>query len=106
MTGCCILWSSARGKSSARDGRAGVCICVQGEGEGLTECGLTEEEWGCAALQQQDRAKGEVQEWNEAVGRPVETIPGVGAVGWVYDQMSTNGQKKTVINHDASSENH
>ena len=44
------------------------------------ECGLTEEEWGWAALQGHGGAEGEAGGQTEAVERPVVPIPGVGAV--------------------------
>ena len=55
--------------------------CKERERVQTFECGLTEEEWGWAALQEHGGAKGEDGERSEAVERPVETVPGVGAVG-------------------------
>ena len=55
--------------------------CKEREREQTFECGLTEEEWGWAALQEHGGAEGEGGERSEAVERPVVTIPGVGAVG-------------------------
>ena len=45
------------------------------------KCDLTEEEWGWVALQEHGGAKGEAEERSEAMGRLVESVPGVGAVG-------------------------
>ena len=55
--------------------------CKERERVRTFECGLTEEEWGWAALQEHGGAEGEDGERSEAVERPVVTMPGVGAVG-------------------------
>ena len=77
-----LLRPDAEGGAALEVDKPGFAFaCRERERVRTFECGLTEEEWGWAALQEHGGAVGEDGERSEAVERPVVTIPGVGAVG-------------------------
>ena len=77
-----LLRPEAEGGAAPEVDKPGFAFaCKEREREQTFECGLTEEEWGWAALQEHGGAEGEDGERSEAVERPAVAIPGVGAVG-------------------------
>ena len=77
-----LLRPKAEGGAAPEVDKPGFAFaCKEREREQTFECGLTEEEWGWAALQEHGGAEGEDGERSEAVERPVVATPGVGAVG-------------------------